>query len=219
VPVVETEGVTRRYHTGGETVEALRDVDLALEAGEFAAVMGPSGSGKTTLLNVLGLLDRPSEGVVRVDGTNASSLGDRERTALRRETIGFVFQRFYLLPTLSALENVSVPRLYERARGVEERARDLLESVGLGDRVRHRPNELSGGQKQRVAIARALVNRPSLVLADEPTGNLDRETGRRILDVFADLTDRDVAVLAVTHDELVTEYTDRTIELVDGVVR
>lgn len=216
--VLETENVVKRYESGGGTLTALKGVDFAIDPGEFVSIMGPSGSGKSTLLNILGLLDVPSEGQVRLDGEDVTDLSDRRRTRERKRTIGFVFQQFYLLPTLTALENVTVPRMFDRNPGIEARARDLLERMGLGDRMDHRPDQLSGGQKQRVAIARSLINEPRVVLADEPTGNLDRATGRQILDEFAAVTERDVAVIAVTHDELVNEYTDRTVELVDGVM-
>ncbi|ELZ25613.1 ABC transporter ATP-binding protein [Halosimplex carlsbadense 2-9-1] len=214
--VIETRGAVKRYRTGGETLEALKGIDFAVEPGEFVSIMGPSGSGKTTLLNLLGLLDDPSEGEVLLDGEDVTGLSDREQTAARKRTIGFVFQNFYLIPTLTARENVEVPALFDHDPTVEERSVDLLERMGLGDRLDHKPDELSGGQKQRVAIARSLINEPRLLLADEPTGNLDRETGRQILEEFVEITERDVAVIAVTHDELVNEYVDRTVELVDG---
>jgi len=219
VAAIETRGVTKRYRQGEQTVIALDGIDLAVEAGEFVSVMGPSGSGKTTLLNILGLLDGPTEGTVLLDDQDVTDLSDRERTTRRKETIGFVFQHYYLLPTLTARENVTVPRLFDDDDGVDDRAVDLLERVGLGDRLDHRPSELSGGQKQRVAIARSLINDPRVLLADEPTGNLDRDTGVKILEEFEQVTDRGFAVIAVTHDDLVAEYTDRTINLVDGVVR
>jgi len=219
VAAIETRGVTKRYRQGEQTVIALDGIDLAVEAGEFVSVMGPSGSGKTTLLNILGLLDGPTEGTVLLDDQDVTDLSDRERTTRRKETIGFVFQHYYLLPTLTAGENVTVPRLFDDDDGVDDRAVDLLERVGLGDRLDHRPSELSGGQKQRVAIARSLINDPRVLLADEPTGNLDRDTGVKILEEFEQVTDRGFAVIAVTHDDLVAEYTDRTINLVDGVVR
>jgi putative ABC transport system ATP-binding protein len=197
--LIEARDVTRRYDVGAEIVTALADVDLTVETGEFVAVVGPSGSGKSTLLNVIGLLDTPTEGTVLVDGVDSGSLSDTERTALRRETIGFVFQSFYLIPTLSARENVALPRLF-----------------GLGDRTEHRPPQLSGGQQQRVAIARSLINEPGLLLADEPTGNLDQTTGRQILREFQAITREGVSVVAVTHDRLVTDHADRVVELVDG---
>nr|WP_282594313.1 ABC transporter ATP-binding protein [Halorientalis brevis] len=197
---------------------ALKGIDFAIEPGEFVSIMGPSGSGKSTLLNILGLLDVPSEGRVLLDDEDVTDLTDRRRTHERHRTIGFVFQQFYLLPTLTAVENVTVPRMFDRESGIEETARDLLERVGLSDRMDHRPTELSGGQKQRVAIARSLINDPRVVLADEPTGNLDRETGEQILEEFTRVTEDGVAVIAVTHDEQVNDYVDRTVELVDGVM-
>jgi len=218
VAVIETRDVVKRYETGGQTLEALKGIDFAVEPGEFVSIMGPSGSGKTTLLNLLGLLDDPSEGQVLLDGDDVTGLSDREQTNARKRTIGFVFQNFYLIPTLSAKENVEVPALFDHDPSVEERAVDLLERMGLGDRLDHKPDELSGGQKQRVAIARSLINEPRVLLADEPTGNLDRDTGRQILQEFVEVTERDVAVIAVTHDELVNEYVDRTVELVDGLM-
>ena len=215
-PPLRLRGVGRTYERGGETVHALRDVDLTVEAGEFVAVVGPSGSGKSTMLNTLGLLDTPTAGDVFLDGEEVSDLDDGTRTDLRKEYIGFVFQDFYLIPTLTATENVLLPTVYDADREAEERAEDLLERVGLGDRLGHRPTELSGGQKQRVAIARSLVNEPEVLLADEPTGNLDTDTGRQVLEEFERVCAEGVAVVAVTHDELVTEYADRTVELVDG---
>jgi putative ABC transport system ATP-binding protein len=216
VAVIEARGVVKRYETGGETLTALKGIDFGIEPGELVSIMGPSGSGKTTLLNLLGLLDDPSEGRVLLDGEDVTGISDRERTRARKQTIGFVFQNFYLIPTLSAKENVEIPALFDRDPSVEARAVDLLERVGLGDRLDHKPDELSGGQKQRVAIARSLVNEPRVLLADEPTGNLDRDTGRQILEEFVAVTEEDVAVIAVTHDELVNEYTDRSVRLVDG---
>jgi putative ABC transport system ATP-binding protein len=215
-PPLRLRGVTRIYERGGETVHALQDVDLTVEAGEFVAVVGPSGSGKSTMLNTLGLLDTPTSGDVFLDGDEVSNLDDEARTRLRKEYIGFVFQDFYLIPTLSALENVLLPTVYDADREATDRARGLLQRVGLGDRITHRPTELSGGQKQRVAIARSLINEPEVLLADEPTGNLDTDTGRQVLEEFARVCEEGVAVIAVTHDELVTEYADRTVELVDG---
>ena len=217
--VVDARGLVKRSRTGGQTLEALKGIDFSLEPGEFVSIMGPSGSGKTTLLNILGLLATPTEGRVELNGRDVTDLGDKKRTRLRKQTIGFVFQHFYLLPTLTAVENVEVPRLFDRDPGRTARARDLLTRVGLGDRLDHRPDQLSGGQKQRVAIARSLINDPTIVLADEPTGSLDRETGRQILDEFRHIADTDdVAIVAVTHDELVNEYVDRTVNLVDGLV-
>jgi putative ABC transport system ATP-binding protein len=216
---IELVEVTKRYDSGSETVEALAAVDLAVTAGEFLAVIGPSGSGKSTMLNVLGLLDAPTEGLVRLRGRDVTTLSDRELTDARRTAIGFVFQDFHLVPTLSAAENVELPTLFAHDSEGMARARELLDRVGLGDRLDHRPAELSGGQQQRVAIARALVNEPAVVLADEPTGNLDRETGRAVLEELRRICDEGVAVVGVTHDPLVTEYADRVVELVDGHLR
>ena len=213
---ISLSNVTKRYENGSETVEALVDVDLTVDAGEFLAVVGPSGSGKSTMLNVLGLLDGPSEGVVRLNGEDVTTLSDAELTDARRTAIGFVFQDFHLIPTLTAAENVELPTLFAHDREGMSRARDLLQRVGLGERLDHRPTQLSGGQQQRVAIARALVNEPAVVLADEPTGNLDRETGRAVLEELRHICNGGVSVVAVTHDPLVTEYTDRVVELVDG---
>jgi putative ABC transport system ATP-binding protein len=217
--VIDAQGLVKRYRTGGQTLYALAGIDFALKPGEFVSIMGPSGSGKTTLLNILGLLATPTEGTVLLEGQDVTGLGDSKRTSLRKQTIGFVFQHFYLLPTLTAVENVEVPLLLDSDPEVTTRARTLLERLGLGDRLDHKPDELSGGQKQRVAIARSLINSPKVVLADEPTGNLDSETGRQILDEFRRIADEDdVAIVAVTHDELVNEYVDRTVHLVDGTI-
>jgi putative ABC transport system ATP-binding protein len=215
-PIVDARELVKRYESGAGYLEALKGVDIAVNPGEFVAIVGPSGSGKSTLLNVLGLLDEPTEGSVYVDGTDTAGLSDAERTAARKRIVGFVFQNFYLIPTLSAVENVEVPVLLDRDATTHERATDLLNRVGLGDRLDHYPSELSGGQKQRVAIARALINGPRLLLADEPTGNLDRDTGEQVLDEFTSITAEDVAVVAVTHDPQVTDYADRTVEIVDG---
>ncbi|MFQ3318489.1 MAG: putative ABC transport system ATP-binding protein [Natronomonas sp.] len=215
-PPLQLTDVIRDYDGGGETVRALDHVDLTVEAGEFVAVIGPSGSGKSTMLNTLGLLDTPTSGEVLLDGRDVTAIDDEARTRLRKEYIGFVFQDFFLIPTLTATENVTLPTVYDRDRDATARAHDLLERVGMGDRLTHRPPELSGGQKQRVAIARALINDPEVLLADEPTGNLDTDTGRQVLGEFERVCEDGVAVIAVTHDELVTEYATRTVELIDG---
>lgn len=215
--IIELRDIVKRYDTGGEIVDALKGIDFAAKPGEFVAVMGPSGSGKSTMLNVLGLLDAPTEGTVLLDGRDVTDLSDEEQTKERKRSIGFVFQNFYLIPTLTATENVEMPTLFGDDPDARERAEELLRRVGLGDRLEHRPNELSGGQKQRVAIARALINSPRILLADEPTGNLDQKTGRSVLELFLELTEeRDVAIIAVTHDPQVSKYADRTITLVDG---
>jgi putative ABC transport system ATP-binding protein len=216
-PVVELVDVRKEYDTGSEVVVALDEVSFTLGRGEFVAVVGPSGSGKSTMLNVLGLLDVPTSGEQFLAGRDVTDLTDVEQTTARKRAIGFVFQDFHLIPTLTATENVELPTLFDREDATGY-ARELLTRVGLGDRLDHTPDRLSGGQKQRVAIARALVNRPDVVLADEPTGNLDRETGRTILEEFRAVCETGVSIVAVTHDPLVAEYADRTVELVDGVL-
>ncbi|WP_276591977.1 ABC transporter ATP-binding protein [Halorutilus salinus] len=214
--IARLENVVKRYDSGDETLTVLEGVDFGVERGEFVTVMGPSGCGKTTMLNILGLLDEPSEGTVRLDGDDVTGLDDRERTEARKRFVGFVFQYFYLIPSLTAQENVEAPTVFSGGSG--GRAGELLEKVGLGDRKEHKPAELSGGQKQRVAIARALVNSPDVILADEPTGNLDKETGDETLQLIRDLCDEGVGVVAVTHDERIKDYSDRDVELDDGVV-
>ena len=215
---VELDGVTKRYPGGGaEPVVALDAVDFAAAPGEFVAVVGPSGSGKSTLLNVLGLLDDPTDGRRLLSGTDVTNLSVAERTTARKESIGFVFQDFHLLPTLTAVENVTLPTAFDPG-DASDRAADLLGRFGLGDRLDHEPTELSGGQKQRVAIARSLINEPAVLLADEPTGNLDTDTGESILAEFDRVKREGVAVVAVTHDPLVEEFADRTVELTDGVL-
>ena len=216
--VISIADAVKEYRSGDRTLRALKGVSLSIDPGEFVAIVGPSGSGKSTLLNLLGLLDDPTTGQVTVDGARSSGLSTRERTALRRDTVGFVFQDFYLLPTLTARENVAVPGMLSDRERTLARADDLLGRVGLGDRLTHYPNELSGGQKQRVAIARSMVNEPDVLLADEPTGNLDQETGGQVLDVFRGFTDDDIAVVTVTHDTQVESVADRTVELVDGLL-
>ncbi|AHG03625.1 ABC transporter ATP-binding protein [Halobacterium sp. DL1] len=217
---VELDGVWKTYQLGEQTVDALRDVSLTLSRGSYTAVMGPSGSGKSTLMNLVGCLDTPTEGRVDVDGRDVTALSERERTRLRGREIGFVFQTFNLMPRLTAAENVALPMVFQDVprSDREDRARDLLGRVGLGDRADHRPSELSGGQRQRVAIARALANDPALLLADEPTGNLDTETGQRIMDLFAELHAAGNTVLMVTHERHVAEHADRIVHLLDGEV-
>ncbi len=217
MPAIELREATKRYDTGGEVVEALSGVDLTVDRGEFVSIIGPSGSGKSTLLNLLGLLDSPTTGEVWIGDQDVTDLTDENATLLRREQVGFIFQDFYLLPTLTAVENVTVPTVFTPGPPATDRAESLLARVGLADRLSHLPTELSGGQQQRVAIARSLINNPQIVLADEPTGNLDREIGTSILDELRRITDNGVSVIAVTHDELVNEYADRVVELVDGV--
>jgi putative ABC transport system ATP-binding protein len=219
--IIRGEDVIKEYRTGDTTVRALKGIDFGIGPADFVAVVGPSGSGKSTLLNLLGLLDVPTDGVVRLRGEDVATFSDGQATRERKRTIGFVFQQFYLIPTLTALENVEMPRMLDRTPGrTRERATTLLERVGLGDRMDHYPDELSGGQKQRVAIARALINDPAILLADEPTGNLDRDTGDSILDLFDELrAEEDVAVVTVTHDDYVAAAADRVVNLIDGEVR
>ena len=219
VPIIETHALGKVYSAGTEAeVVALKDVDLRIERGAFVAIMGPSGSGKSTLMNLIGCLDTPSTGSYHCDGVDVSTLDAEELAALRREKIGFVFQGFHLLPRMSALDNVAMPLAYARVPP-EERERmaaEVLEAVGLGGRSGHRPNELSGGQQQRVAIARALVNRPPLLLADEPTGALDSKTGEEILALFKRLRDEGHTVVLITHDADVAAHADRTVVMRDG---
>ncbi|SEL98179.1 ABC transporter ATP-binding protein [Haloferax larsenii] len=218
--IIRGESVVKEYQTGAQTVQALKGIDFSIQPSDFVAIVGPSGSGKSTLLNLLGLLDVPTRGTVRLRGTDVSTFSDGDRTTKRKHTIGFVFQSFYLIPTLTALENVEMPRMLDRTpKKTRERAKQLLRRVGLGDRLDHYPDELSGGQKQRVAIARSLINDPAILLADEPTGNLDRETGDDILELFDELrAEEDVAVVTVTHDAYVAEEADRVVNLVDGEI-
>lgn len=218
VPVVQALDVERTYRMQGVSIHALRGVSLDVEVGDFLALVGPSGSGKSTLLHVLGGVDTPDAGTVVADGTDLSSLNDSELTRHRLEHVGLVFQRFHLLPMLTATENVEIP-LAEIGLGRaerRERARALLERVGLGDRLKHRPGELSGGQRQRVAIARALANRPSLLLADEPTGELDRDTSRGILELFESLAGNGTAIVVATHDQKLAAAAGRQLKMVDG---
>ncbi|PSP38977.1 ABC transporter ATP-binding protein [Halobacteriales archaeon QH_7_65_31] len=217
VPPLRLDGVTKQYAGGGGTVTALDDVEFTVERGEVTAIMGPSGSGKSTMLNMLGLLDDPTTGRVELLGSPVAGLSASERTDVRRKRVGFVFQEFHLIPTLSAVENVRLPTRFLETDSTD-RAVDLLDRVGLGDRLGHTPDELSGGQKQRVAIARSLINEPDVLLADEPTGNLDRDTGETVLGEIATIAEGGVGVVAVTHDALVGEYADRTVRLVDGVL-
>lgn len=216
-PVVDLTEVTKTYDVGG-VVEALSDVSLALTEGSYTAVMGPSGSGKSTLLNLIGALDTPTAGRVVVDGRDVGTATEAERAGLRGTAIGFVFQTFNLLPRLTAVENVALPLVFDGVDRAERtaRARELLADVGLGDRTDHLPTELSGGQRQRVAIARALVADPALVLADEPTGNVDTETGSRVLDIFDDLHARGNTLLLVTHERHVAERAERIVHVRDG---
>jgi putative ABC transport system ATP-binding protein len=217
-PLIRAEGLKRCYRMGRETVEALRGVDLSIDRGEYAAIIGPSGSGKSTLMNILGCLDTPDEGGYWLNDERVSDMRDRQLARIRNREIGFVFQSFALLPRATAAQNVELPLLYakvpRRERG--QRAAEALGRVGLADRARHRPSELSGGQRQRVAIARALVTRPSLLLADEPTGNLDTATGQDILALFDELHRAGNTVIVVTHEADVAARAERTLRMLDG---
>jgi putative ABC transport system ATP-binding protein len=218
VPLVDARDLEKVYEAGDVEVHALRGVTLAIEAGESLAIMGSSGSGKSTLMNVLGCLDRPTRGSYRLGGEEVAQL-DRDRlAAIRNRTLGFVFQSFHLLPRTSALENVELPLVYAgvAARERHRRARTALERVGLGDRLGHLPSQLSGGQQQRVAIARALVNEPRLILADEPTGNLDTRTSFEIMTLFQDLVAAGITVVLVTHEADIAAFAARTVEMRDG---
>lgn len=218
--LIEVKRLSKVYPMGEETVHALRDVSLAIEKGEYAAIMGPSGSGKSTLMNLLGCLDSPSGGEFRLNGVEVGEMDDDELADIRNREIGFVFQTFNLLARATALRNVELPLIYAGMAGGERRQRalEVLSQVGLGDRVTHKPNELSGGQRQRVAIARALVNRPSLILADEPTGNLDSKTGIEIMALFEELSRQGNTILVVTHEEEIAHYARRVIRIRDGAI-
>ncbi len=220
VPVIELRGITRRFPMGDTVIEALRNIDLSIQHGEYVAIMGASGSGKSTLMNLIGCLDSADGGEYRLDGRLVSHLGDRELAAVRNHEIGFVFQTFNLLQRASALHNVELPLVYAgmKRRERRERALRVLERVGLADRVHHRPGELSGGQRQRVAIARALVNEPSLLLADEPTGNLDSATAAEILATFDQLHVAGNTIILVTHDPAVGARARRIVRLRDGAI-
>jgi putative ABC transport system ATP-binding protein len=215
--IIETSQLTRTYRMGRAEVHALREVNLHIEAGEFVALMGASGSGKSTLLHLLGCLDTPSSGSYRLEGREVGRLSRDERARLRNQRIGFIFQNFNLLPRLSALDNVTLPLLYRgRTKAVHQRAAQCLERVGLADRARHQPNELSGGECQRVAIARALATGPAILLADEPTGNLDSTTGGEIMALMSELSAEGRTILVVTHDRQVAAHAHRVIQMKDG---
>ena len=217
--LIQLENVTKTYDSGENEVHALRGIDVAIREGQFVSIIGPSGSGKSTLMHILGCLDSPSEGKYWLDGEDVATLTARALARIRNQKIGFVFQTFNLLPRATILKNVELPLLYAGLSREDrrERAMKVLERVGLGNRAKHRPNELSGGQRQRVAIARALVNNPSLVLADEPTGNLDQKTGSEIIEMFESLAGEETIVL-VTHDPTIAARTERRIKIVDGRV-
>ena len=218
LPLIRMEGVTKTYDAGELAVQALAGIDLEIEKGQMVAIIGPSGSGKSTLMHILGCLDAPSEGVYSLDGRDVSTLSGFQLAAIRNQKVGFVFQTFNLLPKASLLRNVELPLLYAGISGSDRKEQALvaLDKVGLRDRAKHRPSELSGGQRQRAAIARAIVNQPSLILADEPTGNLDTKTGLEILEIFDRMHAKGETIVVVTHDPRIAERCERVVSIVDG---
>ena len=218
--MIETSGLCRRFHVGDSWVHALDHVDLRIDEGDFVAVMGPSGSGKSTLMNILGCLDTPDEGRYSFEHLSVDTLNDAALSRIRNEKIGFVFQSFHLLPRMTALENVMLPLRYSDtdASALKGRGTDLLTRLGLAERLDHRPNQLSGGQRQRVAIARSLINSPPLILADEPTGNLDSRTSDEIMELFEELNRQGQTILMVTHEEEIAAHAKRTIRMRDGKI-
>jgi len=218
--VIRIENLTRFYTIGEETVRALNGINLAIEKNEYVALMGPSGSGKSTLMNIIGCLDTPTSGQYFLNGPNVAQLSDSELAAIRNKEIGFVFQTFNLLPRLTALQNVALPLVYAGIPEAErlKKAKEVLEQVGLGNRITHKPNELSGGQRQRVAVARALVNHPSIILADEPTGNLDTKTSEEIMQLFDIIHQAGNTIVLVTHEEDIALRAKRVVRMRDGIV-
>ena len=218
--IIDIKGITRDFVLGSEIVNVLKGIDLLINKGEYVALMGPSGSGKSTLMNILGCLDTPTGGSYILNGKDVSQMPDDELAEIRNKEIGFVFQTFNLLPRTTALDNVALPMIYAGFKKEERNARatEVLTQVGLADRMDHKPNQLSGGQRQRVAVARALVNRPSIILADEPTGNLDSKTSIEIMNLFNDIHSKGNTVILVTHEEDIAAYAHRVIRLRDGII-
>jgi putative ABC transport system ATP-binding protein len=218
--IIEIENLKKIYHMGNQTINALAGVNLSIDKNEYVALMGPSGSGKSTLMNMLGCLDTPTTGNYLLNGKNVSTLDDDELAHIRNKEIGFVFQTFNLLPRLSSLENVILPLIYAGVSKADriKRGKEVMEMVGLADRMNNKPNEISGGQRQRVAIARSLVNNPSIILADEPTGNLDSKTASEIMNIFGEIQKAGNTVILVTHEEEIAEYAKRVVRLRDGLI-
>ena len=220
--VVKLENVVKTYSMGESEVHALRGISFQIEQGEFLSIMGPSGSGKSTCMNMIGCLDRPTSGLVEINGKETAKMTEKELAVLRNQTVGFVFQQYHLIPSMNVLENVMLPLKYAHVDHSErvERAEAALESVGLGERMKHRPHELSGGQKQRVAIARAMVTQPKILLADEPTGALDSTTGKQVMELFRQInTEKGTTIIIVTHDTRIGESTKRCIRILDGQIQ
>ena len=216
--MIELDNITKVYKMGRTELAALREISLRVEQGEMVSIIGPSGSGKSTLMNIIGCLDKPTSGQYRLEGIEVNMLNDNELAEIRNRKIGFIFQSFNLLPRTTALANVELPLIYIGAGNRRERASQALESVGLAHRAKHRPSELAGGEQQRVAIARALINNPSLILADEPTGNLDTQTSKEIMLLFKQLNQQGITIVLVTHEADIAAYTQRTIRMRDGQI-
>ncbi|MEQ8188224.1 MAG: ABC transporter ATP-binding protein [Candidatus Eremiobacterota bacterium] len=214
--MIEINNVTKTYKLGTHEIKALRKISITIQPKEFVAIMGPSGSGKSTLMNILGCLDKPSDGSYKLDGIEVKDMNDNQLAKIRNQKIGFVFQSFNLLPRTTALKNVELPLIYAGKYNRTSLAQEALELVGLKERINHKPNELSGGQRQRVAIARALVNKPGLILADEPTGNIDSIAGEEIMEIFQNLNEQGITIVLVTHEENISEHAKRTIRFRDG---
>ena len=218
--LIDLQNINKSYRNGDQELQVLKDINLEVQEGEFWAIMGPSGSGKSTLMNIIGMLDRPSSGTYHLDGTEVAQLGEKQAAKIRNKQIGFVFQQFFLLSKLNALQNVELPLIYAGVAQAKRKklAEQYLEKVELETRMHHLPSELSGGQKQRVAIARALVNRPSIILADEPTGALDTKTGEQIMDLLTELNNEGKTIIMVTHEPEIAAYAKRQIVIRDGVI-